>query len=143
MAFSRNAPKPQSRMEFIEAPNQQYVSSKEQGSDPHTNTSISMGVADNCGQNIAREMLQRTSEASEIPYFAQSSQSNGTRNYTPSWAGFNRKATAKNLFNLRLNDYYLEILRHLAKVDDETSMQKIVKEILLPELERRVAEKAP
>jgi hypothetical protein len=56
------------------------------------------------------------------------------------WDRFDRRATAKHYFNLRLNDYYYEILKHLANQDPEVSMQKIVKRILLPELERLVGE---
>jgi hypothetical protein len=53
------------------------------------------------------------------------------------WEGLDPKATAKNVFNLRLNDYHLAILRHLAEQDEDASMQRICKKILLPELERR------
>ena len=54
------------------------------------------------------------------------------------WEQFDRKATAKNVFNLRLNDYYLAIIRHLAEQEEDSSMQRVGKRILLPELEKRV-----
>ena len=57
------------------------------------------------------------------------------------WERFDRKATAKNVFNLRLNDYYLAIIRHLAEQEEEISMQRVCKRILLPELEKRVGAK--
>ena len=54
------------------------------------------------------------------------------------WDGFRRKATSNIVFNLRLNDYYMAILRYLAEQDeDAVPMQQIVKQILLPELEKR------
>jgi len=54
------------------------------------------------------------------------------------WEQFDCKATAKNVFNLRLNDYYLAIIRHLAEQEEDSSMQRVCKRILLPELEKRV-----
>lgn len=80
----------------------------------HTNTGIGMNANTNTGINTKR-----------------------SRARAKAWENYKRKATAKNIFNLRLNDYYLAILRHLADQDDETSMQQIVKDILLPELEKR------
>jgi hypothetical protein len=63
-----------------------------------------------------------------------------TRRQAPAkpWERFDRKATAKNVFNLRLNDYYLAIIRHLANQEEDSSMQRVCKRILLPELEKRV-----
>jgi hypothetical protein len=57
------------------------------------------------------------------------------------WEQFDRKATAKNVFNLRLNDYYLNILRHLAEQEEDGSMQRVCKRILLPELDKRAGSK--
>ncbi|OGQ81191.1 MAG: hypothetical protein A2289_10990 [Deltaproteobacteria bacterium RIFOXYA12_FULL_58_15] len=57
------------------------------------------------------------------------------------WEGLDPKATPKNVFNLRLNDYHLAILRHLAEQDEDASMQRICKKILLPEIERRIQTK--
>jgi len=61
------------------------------------------------------------------------------------WDEFKRNAPPKNVFNLRLNDYHLAILRELAvqaseQADDgrPRSMQSIVNDILLPALEARV-----
>lgn len=52
------------------------------------------------------------------------------------WDGMNPKAASKNVFNLRLNDYHWTMLRHLAE-KEEKPLQQVVKEILLPELEKR------
>jgi len=52
------------------------------------------------------------------------------------WDGMNPKAASKNVFNLRLNDYYWTMLRHLAEKTDKP-LQQVVKESLLPELEKK------
>lgn len=52
------------------------------------------------------------------------------------WEGMNPKAASKNVFNLRLNDYHWTMLRHLAEESDKP-LQQVVKDILLPELEKR------
>ena len=53
------------------------------------------------------------------------------------WDNFDRRGSANRVFNLRLNDYWWAILHHLGEQEEDKSMQKIVKEILLPELEKR------
>jgi hypothetical protein len=57
------------------------------------------------------------------------------------WAAYDKKAVPRTTFNLRLNDYELALLRHLAAQRDE-SMQKVAKRELIPVLERLVQEGA-
>ncbi|MBA7495968.1 hypothetical protein ES702_06564 [subsurface metagenome] len=59
-----------------------------------------------------------------------------TRSSGKPWDGLDKKAASKNVFNLRFNDYYWAMLRHLAEKSDKP-LQRVVKEILLPELEKR------
>lgn len=54
------------------------------------------------------------------------------------WEGLDPTERARNVFNLRLNDHDLAILRHLAEQNEDLSMQKVAKRILVPELRRRV-----
>lgn len=60
----------------------------------------------------------------------------------PPWHGMKRRAAAKNMFNLRLTDRHFAMLQLLGEHDEERSRQKILKEILLPELEKRAEEAA-
>ena len=55
------------------------------------------------------------------------------------WDAYNKKAVPRTTFNLRLNDYELALLRHLAAQRDE-SMQKVAKRALIPVLEQLVQE---
>jgi hypothetical protein len=55
------------------------------------------------------------------------------------WHAFEKKAVPRTTFNLRLNDYELALLRWLAEQREE-SMQKIAKRVLIPALERLVAD---
>lgn len=54
------------------------------------------------------------------------------------WAELDPNERGHNVFNLRLNDHDLAILRHLASENEDLSMQKVAKRILVPELRRRV-----
>jgi hypothetical protein len=108
-SFTRSAPRPRSVEEFIENAGKTVVDT-----DTETNTSI------NTSPNIIVQKTKKSSPKRDKP-----------------WEAFRKKETARNIFNLRINNYYLAILRHLAQQDEDVSMQGIVKEILLPELERR------
>ena len=55
------------------------------------------------------------------------------------WEVHDKKAVPRTTFNLRLNDYELALLRHLADQRDE-SMQKVAKRALIPVLERMIEE---
>jgi len=55
------------------------------------------------------------------------------------WDAYDKKAVPRTTFNLRLNDYELALLRHLAAQRDE-SMQKVAKRALVPVLEQLVQE---
>jgi hypothetical protein len=55
------------------------------------------------------------------------------------WDAYDKKAVPRTTFNLRLNDYELALLRHLAAQRDE-SMQKVAKRTLIPVLEQLVQE---
>lgn len=76
-----------------------------------------------------QEFIEAAAEIQEIPEIKK------TDKQKP-WDKFDKKAPPKNTFNLRLNDYYMTLLRHLADQDEDLSMHKICKKILLPELER-------
>ena len=54
------------------------------------------------------------------------------------WANENPTAKADQIFSLRFNRYEMAILRHLADQNEDISMQKIARRILVPELRRRV-----
>ena len=57
------------------------------------------------------------------------------------WDAYDKKAVPRTTFNLRLNDYELALLRHLATQRDE-SMQRVAKRALIPVLEQLVQEGA-
>lgn len=54
------------------------------------------------------------------------------------WVSLDPNGAPRNSFNLRLNDHDLAILRYLAALNKDLSMQKVVNRILVPELHRRV-----
>ena len=60
---------------------------------------------------------------------------------TTPWDAYDKKAVPRTTFNLRLNDYELALLRHLA-VQRAESMQKVAKRALVPVLEQLVQEDA-
>jgi hypothetical protein len=107
--FSRSAPRPQTAGEFVDGADAPSTPARH---DTNTNTSITADAHPTSKRRRARVSRERP------------------------WERFSKKATAKGVFNLRLNDYYLSILRHLAAQDEDKSMQQIVKAVLLPELER-------
>jgi len=53
------------------------------------------------------------------------------------WTEFDPDARAGLIFTLRLNEYEFAMLRHLADQNEDLSMQKIVRRVLVPELRRR------
>lgn len=113
--FSRSAPRPRSADEFVA------------GAETHAEST-----------DEPQHQAERTATSQHRAPREGTSRGPRKRNAVPQcpWERFSKKATAKNIFNLRLNDYYLAILRHLAAHDEDRSMQQIVKEIVLPELER-------
>lgn len=56
---------------------------------------------------------------------------------TPPWAGHDPKAPATLTLSLRVNAYHLALIRHLAERED-LSQNKLLRRILLPEIEARV-----
>lgn len=54
------------------------------------------------------------------------------------WTDHDPNQRARKMFSLRLNDHDMAILRHLANENEDLSMQKIIRRILVPELRRRV-----
>lgn len=50
------------------------------------------------------------------------------------WDGLDPKATARIVFNLRFNEYEMAILRYVNAQDEDLSMHKIVKRIVMPKL---------
>lgn len=56
------------------------------------------------------------------------------------WQKHNKKSVRKKVFNLKINDYYLEAIRYLANPEEGVSMQNIVQEILIKELDKRIKE---
>lgn len=58
-----------------------------------------------------------------------------------SWQSYNKKALHKNVFNLRINDYYHEVIKSMAVPEEGISMQNIIRDILLRELDKIVNKK--
>ncbi len=111
MGFSRTPPRPKNAAEFVAGA--ETVPTRSRAKHEHdTNVIPSQAV------RIAKQTIQRVSEKP--------------------WAGLDPKATARQAFNLRLNDYERALLKYVADQDEDLSMHKIVKRILIPELERRV-----
>jgi hypothetical protein len=54
------------------------------------------------------------------------------------WSNYNKKSVKKKVFNLKINDYYLEVIRHLSNPEEGISMQNIVQEIIIKELDKRI-----
>lgn len=143
MAFSRNAPAPRSVEDFITEPHRRGSkgdSRKPRDIEPEKGLKAAKQKVNSCSPYNYGHMT-KTSRGRQATAGAPTWP--GDPNRTPHrrpWSASDRKATAKNLFNLRLNGYYLDMLRYLASLDEDTSMQLLVKEILLPELERRALE---
>jgi hypothetical protein len=53
------------------------------------------------------------------------------------WEGLDPRGRRARVFNLKLTDHDLAILRWLAEQNKDLSMQKIARRILVPELHRR------
>lgn len=52
----------------------------------------------------------------------------------------NPRSVKKKAFNLRLNDYYLEVIRYLSNPDEGISMQSIIQDIVIKELDKKVTQ---
>lgn len=87
----------------------------------HTNTNTSISVVPDVVQAVP-DIAQREPEPEQ----------------KKPWDGLSRKAASNKVFNLRLNEYWWAVLHHVGEQDEDKSLQKLVKEILLPELERRL-----
>lgn len=77
----------------------------------------------------------------QIDTFIDAADNNTADVSTKPWDAYDKKAVPRTTFNLRLNDYELALLRHLAAQRDE-SMQKVAKRALIPMLEQLVQEDA-
>jgi hypothetical protein len=77
----------------------------------------------------------------QIDAFIDAADNNTVDISTRPWDAYDKKAVPRTTFNLRLNDYELALLRHLAAQRDE-SMQKVAKRALIPMLEQLVQEDA-
>lgn len=92
-------------------------------------------------KTVDKSQYHTNTNISVVPDAAQSAPAHGMREVEPPqrnpWDGFNRKAASNKVFNLRLNEYWWAVLHHVGEQDEDKSLQKLVKEILLPELERR------
>ena len=53
---------------------------------------------------------------------------------TPAWSGLDRNAPAKNTLSIRVNDYHLAMIRHLAETQD-TTQNRLLRRLLLPAIE--------
>jgi hypothetical protein len=69
--------------------------------------------------------------------FAAGAKERRTKQEPPPWAAFDPEALPKYSVSIRLNDYHMAMLRHLAEEEDR-SQQKILRSILLPALEEKV-----
>lgn len=56
------------------------------------------------------------------------------------WEGLDPKDTARNDVHLRLNDYEMAQLRWVVEQNEDLSIQKVVRRILVPGLQRRIEE---
>lgn len=53
---------------------------------------------------------------------------------TPPWAGYDPSARPKYTLSLRVNDYHLAMIRHIAERED-TTQNRLLRRLLLPEIE--------
>ena len=53
---------------------------------------------------------------------------------TPAWSGMDRNAPPKNTLSIRVNDYHLAMIRHLAETQD-TTQNRLLRRLLLPAIE--------
>ena len=51
---------------------------------------------------------------------------------------YNPNDIRKKSFNLRINQYYMEALRYFSKPDEGVSMQSVLQEIVMKELDKRI-----
>ncbi|MGB8170152.1 MAG: hypothetical protein WCF18_21795 [Chthoniobacteraceae bacterium] len=58
------------------------------------------------------------------------------------WAGYDRHAPAKITLSIRVNDYHLAMIRHLAEQGD-TTQNRLLRRLLLPEIEARALRDRP
>lgn len=54
------------------------------------------------------------------------------------WEGLDPKGTARNDVHLRLNDHEMAKLRWVVEQNEDLSIQKVVRRILVPGLQRRI-----
>lgn len=56
-----------------------------------------------------------------------------------SWKQYNKNAVKpKKQFILKLNEYYHSALQYLSNPEEGISMQKIINEIIIPELDKKI-----
>ena len=68
--------------------------------------------------------------------FAAGAKEHRTKAEPPPWEQFDPTELPKYSVSIRLNDYHMAMLRHLAEQEDR-SQQKILRAILLPGLEKK------
>ena len=56
----------------------------------------------------------------------------------PAWSSLDKTAPPKNTLSIRVNDYHLAMIRHVAEVQD-TTQNRLLRRLLLPEIERLAA----
>jgi hypothetical protein len=71
--------------------------------------------------------------------FAAGAKEHRTHQGPPPWEAFDPEALPKYSIAIRLNDYHMAMLRHIAKQEDR-SQQKILRGILIPGLEEKAEE---
>ena len=52
----------------------------------------------------------------------------------PAWSGLDRNAPAKVTLSIRVNEYHLAMIRHLAETQD-TTQNRLLRRLILPEIE--------
>jgi hypothetical protein len=70
--------------------------------------------------------------------FAAGAKEHRTKQEPPPWEPYDPAELPKYSISIRLNDYHMAMLRWLAQQEDR-SQQKILRAILIPGLEQRVA----
>jgi hypothetical protein len=71
--------------------------------------------------------------------FAAGAKEHRTKQEPPPWEKFDPDELPKYNVSVRLNDYHMAILRHLASLEDR-SQQKILRSILVPALDEKAEE---
>jgi hypothetical protein len=76
-------------------------------------------------------------DSDQLREFAAGAKEHRTQQEPPPWEKYDPEELPKYNVSVRLNDYHMAILRHVAKLEDR-SQQKILRGILVPALEEQV-----